>query len=47
LETVELLRKAISSVDPTLLTTEDRLALLDLAESAFLQTAGGGGVDDV
>lgn len=46
MEAVEQLRSAIKNVDPALLTTEDRLALLDLAQAAFLQTAGGGGVDD-
>lgn len=34
METVQQLRAAIAGVNPALLTTEDRLALLDLFERA-------------
>lgn len=40
-EHVSQLRRLIEVVDPVLLTTDDRLALLNLVERCF-QTAGGG-----
>jgi hypothetical protein len=43
-DTVQQLRAAMNSVDPAVLTVEDRRALLDLAQAAFLaKSAGGGG----
>lgn len=47
MELVSQLRALIVTVDPALLTTPDRLSLLDLAERAFCaQTSGGGAFRD-